>query len=79
MHVLVCCLLLLLSSPAAVPQAYTNAKKGDQVASGQCLFQLANLLTVLPIIEPGSAQVSSTNVDMAVCDVSACAPCQARI
>lgn len=40
-----------------IVEAYTNAKKGDQVASGQCLFQLANLLTVLPIIEPGSAQV----------------------
>jgi hypothetical protein len=38
-------------------QAYTNAKKGDQVASGQCLFQLANLLTVLPVIEAGSSQV----------------------
>lgn len=38
-------------------QAYTNAKKGDQVASGQCLFQLANLLTTLPIIEPGSSQI----------------------
>lgn len=40
-----------------VLQAYTAAKKGDDVASAQCLFQLANLLTTLPMIEPGSSQV----------------------
>lgn len=39
-------------------QAYTAAKKGDDVASTQCLFQLANLIAQLPVIEPGSAQVA---------------------
>jgi hypothetical protein len=38
-------------------QAYTAAKKGDEVASTQCMFQLANILSMLPIIEPGSSQV----------------------
>lgn len=43
--------------PVLLEQAYTAAKKGDDVASAQCLFQLANILAVLPIIEPGSGQV----------------------
>jgi hypothetical protein len=49
---------LLPTAHHASTQAYTAAKKGDDVASTQCLFQLANLVVTLPVIEPGSAQVA---------------------
>jgi len=47
----------LCACPVCWLQAYTAAKKGDDVASTQALFQLANLLMRLPIIEPSSSQV----------------------
>jgi hypothetical protein len=45
------------ATATATAQAYTAAKKGDDVASTQCLFQLANLVAKMPVIEPSSAQV----------------------
>lgn len=47
----------LCACPVWYLQAYTAAKKGDDVASTQALFQLANLLMRLPIIETSSSQV----------------------
>lgn len=40
-----------------VLQAYTAAKKGDDVLCAQALFQLSGLLAGLPVIEHGSSQV----------------------
>lgn len=52
-------LLLLFPTHTHIrQQAYTAAKKGDDVASTQCLFQLANLIAQLPVIEAGSSQVA---------------------
>lgn len=39
------------------PKAYTDAKKGDDVGCATALFQLASLLSGLPMLEEGSSQV----------------------
>jgi hypothetical protein len=41
-----------------IVEAYTAAKKEDMVSANQALFQLANLLQGLPILEANSSQVN---------------------